>query len=290
MSFITGIHIGAQPRRCSHLPLLGGLLALGFFVARIYSNSFMSSFLDSTQVIACSNELFCQLSMDCYATYHLREKLSLGYCMCNMNEEQMSIAGKPLHKRHSSGLRGRSIDDHDYDLLATYQDPFRGVQMLPKGQLLLVLARISSTVDRLFETGIASQKLLELTRSEINEYRAKSFHKLYTYFDLPSGDQFLEFNSTSDWFDLDRFFKIRPIFEFCFVFISGVFLLECSSVVKRPISRVWTWVVGICDLCHVQISSPRIPAAIKFHRQAWNSFRRSVRTTISVGPRSRSCE
>ena len=96
------------------------------------------------------------------------------------------------------------------------------------GQLVLVMIRVSSTVDRFLQMGIVSIARVELTNSQMkkvfkgpymtsNSFKKEVKQKLKVY---------LDFNYTSDLFDMGRFRKMQPLFEFCWVGISLVFCCE----------------------------------------------------------------
>ena len=118
---------------------------------------------------SCDHFLDCRLRPRCYARGDLHFWLTRGRCVCSLNEKQRILAGKPLRRAtYRDDRRVKFLD-----VTANFLYFAAEKRMAPRrssgrsGQLMLVMIRVSSTVDRFLQMGIVSIARVVLTRSAV---------------------------------------------------------------------------------------------------------------------------
>lgn len=146
-------------------------------MGRAYSNTSTSFFLNPRVVKPCGILEDCRFNLDCYSATKLHRRFSLA-CVCNLDEKQILLAGKPLLRRQSA-VQVTSITVKNFSRIyiqRAWTTP--GLKTVAgRGALLLVLVRVSSLIDRLFQTGIVSEKLLDPSDAQLKRLRAKASFK-----------------------------------------------------------------------------------------------------------------
>ena len=253
LSFISVAEMGAHIRRYSHLFFIGSALALSFFVGHIYENSVMSFFLDPRSYESCTPSIDCRLQVNCYSRRVVRFYLTTSSCACNLNQEQQSLAGKPLRREIFTNVdifdlvtpKSRAYLQKDMTDLAFSK------LWASKGQLLLILARTSSLVDRWFQTGVVSTAHLKPTRVDIEGFFSKPAIKIIqSRMSLKEGkwDEFMEFNATGGKFDMESFLKVQLIVRICVITSFSVFFCELLVLIRNGISSIRS---GLCLISSV---------------------------------------
>lgn len=229
-SFIGGAGIRADVRRFSHLPLLGCLVALIFFMGQVYTNSFTSFLLDPRILRDCEETLDCHRDLKCYSRAVLGVRLSRsGTCVCNINQKQQSLIEKPVHRMDYTNRKNLNKYERLSDLYIQ-----KDLSVLPdvsasRGQLLLVPTRVSGTIDRLIKTGILSQRLLHHSDVEVEKFRSS---RLYREFYQPMEhrtieyEAFFDFDTPCDSFDTKTVLQILPLFGACVIVVLLAFWFE----------------------------------------------------------------
>ena len=244
LSFISVIQIRANLRKNSQLPILICAVTMCFFVGRIYTNSFMSFFLDQKDLTIRGRLFECHLYFQCFSHHYVNFHLLQSGSLCNMNSRQQSLAEKPLHRRvYRDQNRPQIQGERTYFIQR--ENRFRDSAGLwpAYSQLALVLTRVSSTIDRLLQAGIVSDACSESPETDVQLYlnssRSKEFRSRLQRLRRFSHrlPKFIEFNSTGEYFDMDGLSKILPIFRACFLFSIVVFFYEIRVLIKC--CRVW---------------------------------------------------
>ena len=241
-SFVSVVEIRAEIRRYSHLLVLGCVLALCFFIGHIYSNFIMAFFLDPRLPELCHLGTDCSFQLNCYSDSALRSQLSYGYCICNLNYKQRFLVEKPLQRKiftagESFTKRVRSYNNYilQRDYRNSPREWFSG-----KGRLLLVQIRVSSTIDRLFQTGVVSSALIEPTDAHIKQFR-RSFAQRVRRLESIAAERrfaaFMDFNTTADLFNMGSFLKTQPIFRICLILITSVFCSEYLGLIIAELRK-----------------------------------------------------
>ena len=223
-SMISALPIQGNTRRYSHLFFLSCTLTLGFFMELIYTNFVMSSFLNRKVPEDCVQFGDCRFESVCSSQEFLLYHLTARKCSCSLSYQQRMLVGKPLHRalRKTDGNRVFSVLSNTFHLKAEKNAGPR-VSLDGRGQLVLVMIRVSSTVDRSYQMGVVS--MARLTRLPVYSvpdrtkrlYREKANQRL---------NEYLDFVSTDDLFDMERFRKMQPLFGFCLVSAFVVFCYE----------------------------------------------------------------
>ena len=235
LSFISAAEIRAEIRRYSHLIVLASLLALTFFVGQIYTNTFMSFFLDPRTSMPCDLVMDCGFRMDCHSAAFLRMHLSFRRCLCNLNQKELNLVGKPLVRRNFTVETASSELGFPFYLYNRYLQKTVGQPLWEKGissdgQVLLLLTRVSSVIDRLFQTGfLFGDQSLELTKAEVDRFGRKVVAKAYKVQEkllMNMWHEAMDFDTPADRFDMERFSMTAPIFGACFLTIYSVLCLE----------------------------------------------------------------
>lgn len=244
MSMISVTAIQARILRFSHLMFAICVLTLTFFIGHIYTNLVMSAFLDRKIPVNCQHVYDCRLRLECTSMTRVQDLFVDGLCVCNFNHRHRFLAGKPL-QRKSLRFEGRSRFALDPNFLYFQKEWRPRDQLNPrksrafadktKGQLLLVPVRVSSTVDRFFQIGIASSTRLEPSARDIQKYlrRPSPFERRLKKKIKKMWGEYIDFNSSSDWFDMESFHKTHPLFGVCGVFITTAI---CCEILRAAVN------------------------------------------------------
>ena len=240
MSFIVAIEVQLRLRHYSHVALSASVLALCFFVGHIYNNFTLSSFLNTEDRYVCTAYVNCRLDLLCYSPIFLRRQLVVENCLCNLNEKQRLLAGKPL-QRVVFGREKLPYDVLERKDVFFMERKWEKLEPSSKGQLILLLIRMSSFLSRLFHHGLASIERLRPSSGEINKYRRTSVlyrrqrrHKdsIAYYWGL-----FVDHDTNRDQFDEESFRKIFPLFTACAIAILAVLICENAILLRTKMSQ-----------------------------------------------------
>ena len=234
MSLIAVISSDAPVRSYASVIASCSALILCFFVDAIYNNSIMNHFLDPRVPNDCKVRFDCRSVALCYAVHATLRELSFGTCLCNFNQKQQFLVGKPLQQKTMT-LRKKSIgttthhkDVADQDSLYMQRDLLNH-RLIHKHQFILVAVRASVTIDRLFAAGIVSSRQLDHSLEAIESIR-KTPPRLKKYQRLWQAELnlegFIDFDTSIDWFDMDSFRKLGAIFALCAVPILAAICYE----------------------------------------------------------------
>lgn len=233
-------------RRASELLAACSNLLFCFFIGLIYNNYIMFYFLNPQRFDNCTAVQNCQHVPLCYADYNLLHFLRRSGCVCNINEQQRSLIGKPLRR-----LMLRSVPfPSKYDQNLMYFQAYGP----KKGRLLLVAARPSPTIDHLFTTGIIPGKSFKYSRAEMTSLLTAEDHRALRLFNkmdarkLPDEcRKLVDFDTKIDWFDMNNFIKLRWVFAVCALIFSTAFGFENfrGRSVMRRLGRIASrWSLG----------------------------------------------
>lgn len=257
MGFITVIEIKAKVRRYSHLFVIGCVSAMLFFIGLIYANLFTSFLLDPRIYETCRAREDVYNRPELYCADLLHYYLSTRYCLCNLDHIQQSMVTKPMSRdiykkgNFRRGYQGR-VWTTRYFLQKNFHGSYRNRHIdQTVGALQIVLIRVSSTIDRLFRTGIPNHVPLPKLRAWVKLYEAdsckifsKGLREGWNDWNEKEGPRkLMEFNTTVSWFDESSLAKLRPIFEHCttitfFVFFCERFALKIIEAMRpHPSSR-----------------------------------------------------
>ena len=226
-SMIPALPIQGNTQRYSHLFFLSCTLALGFFMGLIYKNFVMSSFLDRKVPVNCVGYSDCRLYLACYSQENLLYDLTLGYCRCSLNYQQRVRAGKPLHRVLLRPDKIRVSWDFLNELhIQIERKRAQRVSLELRGQLVLVMIRVSSTIDRCYQMGIVSIDRLTPGNNRSEYIESDSLKRWFRFGANQRLHKYLDFGPTDDLFDIDRFRKMQPLFGFCLVSVFFVFCCE----------------------------------------------------------------
>ena len=234
-SFITVIDIDVSIRKNSQLLAAASALIFTFLVAQIYKNYLLIYFLNPQVFNDCQTMQRCRHLAACYSYSRLIYDL-MQACVCDLDYVQQSLIGLPLHRE----LRSLKFDSGSYDPNKLYLQTFRVAgQAIDWGQLLLNPVSVSSTIDRLLETGVISERLLAPTRIESAAYSKSGAGRVVTTLvaKIPVKKKvFINFRTTIDWFDGDSFHKFLPGFVVCA--IASVAVLGCELLAWYVIRKL----------------------------------------------------
>lgn len=217
-------------------------LILCFFITQAYNNLIMFSFLNPQILNECGHLYNCRDIALCHVKHVIVSELSVKSCVCNLNEDQQLLAGKPLsRKRVPWGNMSATyrLGDQNAMYFQRRWYPFGG----DGKQHLLVPARTSSNVDRFFATGLVSNKKFVLTPTEIRKIRERYYRELrYWQFRnfKPRLEGYIDFDTSIDWFDMDSFRRLQPIFCFCAMTTLALICWEVFSQQRRRVTLFWT--------------------------------------------------
>ena len=237
-STITNREIGSSPKSCPLTVISCVALGFSFLIGSIYSNSFMSSFLDPTFVRPPSvNYMYCRFALACARVDLLQYKL--GYTpVCHLPKLLISKVDKPL-------ARFRALEDpwpQSYTLEAIWSLNSK------YKQLPLVLTQSSIILERLIQHGVISGRVLKIAEHKYILKKqvapgagvliAKSTMETLRTISERNGNldlPFVTYNTTRKRFDMSSFIKIRSLFSVCLLFIAAAWMFESCSLREQLI-------------------------------------------------------
>ena len=193
----------------------------------------MSFFLDQRDHGIRGRLIECRFDPDCYSHNHVRKLLSGSNSLCNLNQRQQSLAGKPLSRRVYRGENRPHLGGEKRYIQRALNRK--------ADQLQLTLTRVSSIIDRLLETGIVCDARLESTKNDVERVKSGRLNEVFRFKRLllvsRKRSKFVEFDSADADFDMRALIKIQPIFNVCLVCLALVFCYETKFRFLADFSR-----------------------------------------------------
>lgn len=262
LNFISAVDLGKRGQRCSEIIAAGSASVMCFLFVQIYLNFMFSTFLNRNEFSPCRESYSCRHVVPCYSSHQIHYDLLRGYCPCDLNSAQQNLVRAPLHR--TADLSKNSLRQ---DLLFM-QIVYSAKVLEDKGQHLINPIRVSSTINRMLETGVVSEKHFEPVRTDVKKYLngvPNKFMKKAAGNSLRQLKGYLGFGAGADSFDMESFHKIRPLFAVC---IAVVILVFCSEIVAIRIRKICPYLT-VLAMFLVRLSLELIRLSWRFIRDHW---------------------
>ncbi|XP_003748227.2 uncharacterized protein LOC100898231 [Galendromus occidentalis] len=213
---ITAHDLRFKPKNYSSLTVGCTAVAFTFMISIVYSNCVMSAFLDPTMEVPPSRLRWdCRMTTWCDSVPLLEYLLQTG-SVCHFPEHLRQSLDKPVSRSAIfKGDRYRSSLRLVVDFRRSSPETF--------SQVFLLSSQTSNILDRLIQHGIASLGRIKIARNHAHTRSDQGVRgsRLRSKIVEKKGPrvQYVAFNTTREWFDMESFVKILPLFGICYLLV-----------------------------------------------------------------------
>lgn len=232
--------VDVRSRSCSQMIATGSALLLCFFVAQVLNTQVKAFLTNPQELTRCADPENCHYAFACYMRIPIMNELLRGNCLCNLDEAQQNFVGRPLRRHtHQWKLPPLYVAAHPEELYVYFmQAADAAIHPTDPSQLSLNPLRVSSTLERLLETGVVARVHFEPKYGEVKRERQRNSRKFLRpriRLDSENGTSFLAFNSSIKRLSMDAVRQLIPLAKLCAITLG--FLITCELLLAE-LSRI----------------------------------------------------